>query len=136
LGVVLALAVPMMPAILQFQTPGPFLIIFLTVVGLHFISANFFTPRLIGSRVNIGPVAATVGILFWGWLWGILGVLLAVPLTASVKLVADCHPSLIHISNLLAETPRPVPDWTRRTAAGFARAIPFFRKHVHNAAKD
>jgi predicted PurR-regulated permease PerM len=136
LGVVLALAVPIMPAILQFQTPGPFLIIFLTVVGLHFLSANFLTPRFIGSRVNIGPVAATVGILFWGWLWGILGVLLAVPLTASVKLVADCHPGLIHISNLLADTPRPVPAWTRRTTAGFARALPFIRRHVQSDAKD
>src|SRR5260221_11509738 len=40
------------------------------------------------SRVDIGPVAATVGVLFWSWLWGAIGLLLAVPLTAFVKLVA------------------------------------------------
>jgi predicted PurR-regulated permease PerM len=106
LGVVLATAVPILPAVLQFDTPGPFLIILFTVVLLHFISANVLTPRFIGSRVNIGPVAATVGLLFWGWLWGIMGVLLAVPLTAFVKLVSDCHPSLRPISNLLSERPR------------------------------
>jgi predicted PurR-regulated permease PerM len=111
LGVMLAVLVPLAAALLQFNTAGSFAIILLTVVFLHIISANFLIPKIIGSRVNIGPVAATAGILFWGWLWGLMGILLAVPLTAFVKLVADCHPSLIHISNLLAESPRPVSSW-------------------------
>jgi predicted PurR-regulated permease PerM len=117
LGVILAAVVPLLPAVLQFDTAGPFLIILFTVMALHFIAANILIPRFIGSRVNIGPVAATIGMLFWGWLWGIMGVLLAVPLTAFVKLVSDCHPSLIHISNLLAERPQP--------SRPQARSIPF-----------
>jgi predicted PurR-regulated permease PerM len=110
LGVVLAVLVPGAAALLQFDTPSPLVIIMVTVFALHIISANYFTPRIIGSRVSIGPVAATAGILFWGWLWGLMGILLAVPLTAFVKIVADCHPSLIHLSNLLAESPRPASD--------------------------
>ena len=50
-------------------------------------------------------MAATIGILFWGWLWGVMGLLLAVPLTAFIKMVADLHPSLGHLSNMLALTP-------------------------------
>ena len=42
-------------------------------------------------------MAATIGILFWGWLWGVMGQLLAVPLTAFIKLVADLHPSLMSL---------------------------------------
>jgi len=53
------------------------------------------------------------GILFWGWLWGVMGLLRAVPLTAFIKLVADLHPSLCHLSNMLALTPRPTPHWVR-----------------------
>jgi hypothetical protein len=64
-----------------------------------------------------------------------MGLLLAVPLTAFVKLVADCHPSLIHISNLLAETPRPIPDWLNTGQATVARAIPFLRKRPEIPAK-
>jgi predicted PurR-regulated permease PerM len=127
-GVVLAALLPLLAATLQFQTAGPFVIIFLTVVSLHLLSANLLIPKFIGSRVNIGPVAATMGMLFWGWLWGVMGLVLAVPLTAFVKLVADCHPSLIHISNLLAETPRPIPDWLHTGQATVTRAIPFLRK--------
>jgi predicted PurR-regulated permease PerM len=128
LGVMLAVLVPSAAALVQFNTAGSFAIILLTVVSLHFISANFLIPKIIGSRVNVGPVAATAGILFWGWLWGLMGILLAVPLTAFVKLVADSHPSLIHISNLLAESPRPVSSWIRSGRETMYRRVPYFRK--------
>jgi predicted PurR-regulated permease PerM len=136
IGAVLAAAVPLLAATLQFETVGPYAIILLTVIGLHIISSNLLVPKFIGSRVNIGPVAATMGMLFWGWMWGVMGIILAVPLTAFVKLVADCHPSLIHISNLLAETPRPVPNWAQAGQAKVARAIPFLRKRAHAEGKD
>ena len=77
--------------------------------------------------MSIGPVAATIGILFWGWLWGVMGLLLAVPLTAFVKLVADIHPSLCHLSNALALTPRPIPRWVRYGETVLERAIPYLR---------
>jgi AI-2 transport protein TqsA len=135
-GGVLASALPLMAATMQFNTVAPFAIIFLTTVSLHLISANLFVPKFIGSRVNIGPVAATMGMLFWGWLWGVMGILLAVPLTAFVKLVADCHPSLIHISNLLAERPKAVPRWAQTSQDKVTEAIPFLRKRFRVEAKD
>jgi predicted PurR-regulated permease PerM len=128
LGVILAVLVPCAAALLQFNTAGPLAIILVTVVCLHIISANLLIPKIIGSRVSIGPVAATAGILFWGWLWGLMGILLAVPLTAFVKVVADCHPSLIHISNLLAESPRPVPSFIDADRETIYRTVPFLRK--------
>src|SRR6202049_96662 len=135
LGLIAALALPLAAALLQFNTPGPFIVIILTILFLHVVSANLLIPKFIATRVGIGPVAATVGILFWGWLWGVMGPLLAVPLTAFVKLVADCHPSLIHVSNLLAENPRPIPDWLQSGQATVTRAIPFLRKRSNIAAK-
>jgi predicted PurR-regulated permease PerM len=107
----------------------------LTVVCLHVISANYLIPKIIGSRVNIGPAAATAGILFWGWLWGLMGILLAVPLTALVKIVADSHPSLIHLSNLLAEDPRPVSPWQVSGQEPVPRPVAFMRKRLPAKAK-
>ena len=72
-------------------------------------------------------MAATIGILFWGWLWGVMGLLLAVPLTAFIKMVADLHPSLCHLSNMLALTPRPTPRWARYGETALERAFPYFR---------
>jgi predicted PurR-regulated permease PerM len=127
-GLVLALAVPLAAAILQFNTAGPYIVITLTILFLHVVSANLLVPRFIATRVSIGPVAATVGMLFWGWLWGVMGLLLAVPLTAFIKLVADLHPSLGHLSNVLALTPRPIPRWVRYGETALERAVPHLRR--------
>ena len=127
LGLILSLALPVAAALLQFSTPGPFIIIILTILFLHIVSANLLFPKFIATRVSIGPVAATVGILFWGWLWGVMGLLLAVPLTALVKMVADLHPSLCHVSNMLALTPRPIPRWVRYSETIVERTIPYLR---------
>jgi predicted PurR-regulated permease PerM len=127
LGLIFSLAIPVAAALLQFSTPGPYIIIILTVLVLHVVSANFLIPKFIATRVSIGPVAATIGILFWGWLWGVMGLLLAVPLTALVKLVADLHPSMCHVSNALALTPRPIPRWVQYGESALGRAIPYLR---------
>ncbi len=127
LGLIFSLALPLAAALLQFNTPGPFIIIILTILFLHIVSANLLFPKFIATRVSIGPVAATVGILFWGWLWGVMGLLLAVPLTAIVKMVADLHPSLCHVSNMLALTPRPIPRWVRYGETIVERTIPYLR---------
>ena len=127
LGLIAALALPLAAALLQFNTPGPFIVIVLTILFLHVVSANLLIPKFIATRVSIGPVAATVGILFWGWLWGVMGLLLAVPLTAFIKLVADLHPSLCHLSNMLALTPRTTPRWVRYGETALERALPYLR---------
>jgi hypothetical protein len=53
-----------------------------------------------------------------------------------VKLIADCHPSLFHISALLAEKPRPVPGWAQVSEERVVRAVPFFGKHLRTEGKD
>ena len=108
LGIVIALLIPLMAGVFQFHSVTPFAVIVVTVMALHLISANLLIPRFVGSRLDIGPVAATIGFLFWGWLWGVVGLFLAVPLTAFVKLLADANPAMSHLSNLLAREPQRV----------------------------
>jgi predicted PurR-regulated permease PerM len=127
LGLLLAAAVPLAAALLQFNTLGPFITIAITVLLFHLVAADFLIPRLVGSRLLLGPVAVTIGMLFWGWLWGIIGLLLAVPLTALVKLVADSRPSLIHLSNLLSDDPRPIPRLARFGEYTIQRVRPYLK---------
>ena len=127
LGLLLAAAVPLAAALLQFNTLGPFITIAIAILLFHLVAADFLIPRLVGSRLLLGPVAVTIGMLFWGWLWGIIGLLLAVPLTAFVKLVADSRPSLIHISNLLSDDPRPIPRLARFGEYTIQRVRPYLK---------
>ncbi len=119
-GAILAAIIPMGAALIQDLPLSTLAIIFGTILSLHITAENLLVPRMIGRRVSVSPVAATVGILFWGWLWGLIGILLAVPLTALVKLVADANPHLSKLSDLLAEQPRTVPPWSRGSGTPIA----------------
>jgi predicted PurR-regulated permease PerM len=59
------------------------------LVGLVAISAEVVTPYVLGRGLLLNPVAIFVAIMLWGWLWGIVGVLLAVPLLASFKIICE-----------------------------------------------
>jgi predicted PurR-regulated permease PerM len=121
LGLILAVAVPVVAGLVQFHGTGQILVVIVVVSALHLIAQNFLLPRFVGSRLDVGPVAATIGLLFWGWLWGIAGILLAIPLTAVMKLLADSDPSLAHLSNLLARNPR---RFLRRKPVPAAQTVP------------
>jgi predicted PurR-regulated permease PerM len=136
LGAIFAAAIPLLAATTQFSSAEPFVIIAVAAVTLHLITANLLLPKLVGSRVNVDPAVATLGILFWGWLWGAVGVLLAIPLTAFAKLLAGTQPSLIHVANLMAEKPRPLPWWARNGGATVSRAIPYLRGRFRSKSKS
>ena len=63
---------------------------------LHWIEAQFVTPFLLARRLTLNPVVIFVSLVFWGWLWGIPGALLAVPILATFKIVCD------HVRPLMA----------------------------------
>jgi predicted PurR-regulated permease PerM len=89
IGVALAILPPLLVALLQYDTMQPFFIIGLTVALVHFLAVNFLTPKLVGRRVNLNALSVTIAMMFWGWLWGGVGLILAVPITAAIKAVCD-----------------------------------------------
>jgi len=64
------------------------------VLFLHLFSLNVLYPTLIGKRLQLNPLAVTLGLLIWGWLWGAMGLILAIPLTAAMKIIFDHVESL------------------------------------------
>jgi predicted PurR-regulated permease PerM len=90
-------------AFLQFGTVG----MAVAVAGASFIVTTveglFLTPWLAGRASRMNPVAIFVGLMFWGWLWGIPGMLLAVPMMAVVKVVCDHVEDLKPLGELLGD---------------------------------
>ncbi len=68
--------------------------IVVTVLGLHMIALNVLYPKFLGNRLQLNPLAVTMGLLVWGGLWGAMGLLLAIPITAAMKIVFDHVESL------------------------------------------
>ncbi len=102
LGVLLAMIAPLMVGLGQIQS-SEMLFIVLTVVGLHLFGLNVLYPKFLGSRLQLNPLAVTVALLFWGWLWGAVGLILAVPITAGMKIIFDHVDALHPYGNWLGE---------------------------------
>jgi predicted PurR-regulated permease PerM len=64
-------------------------IVFLTVILLHVVSMNVLYPKVIGRRLRLNPLAVALSLLFWAWIWGGFGLILAVPLMGSTKIICD-----------------------------------------------
>ena len=94
IGVALGIFPPLLVALIQYDTTGPFLTIAASVAAVHFLAVNILTPKLVGQRVNLNAFAVTVAMMFWAWLWGGFGLILAVPITAAIKAVCDNVESL------------------------------------------
>lgn len=89
IGVILAWMPPLLIGLKQFHTPAPFIGIFVVLIALHIIAANLLIPALVGWRVRLNALALTVSLLFWGFLWGAMGLILAIPITAVIKVICD-----------------------------------------------
>ena len=88
LGVVLAVIPPLVSGIGVLHSTS-LIVVVATVLGLHLFALNVLYPKFLGSRLQLNPLAVTVSLLVWGWLWGGMGLILAVPITAAIKIVFD-----------------------------------------------
>lgn len=70
---------------------------------IQFLEGNFITPYVVGNQVSINPFAAIVSLILFGNLWGIGGLVLALPLTAILKVIADSFESLEPLGFLLGD---------------------------------
>jgi predicted PurR-regulated permease PerM len=86
---------------LQFGTPGVALLIGGVSLFIHTLSGNLLTPWLTSRASRMNPVVIFVGVLAWGWLWGIWGLLLGAPLLMVTKAVCDRVEDLRSIGELL-----------------------------------
>jgi predicted PurR-regulated permease PerM len=92
-GVLLALLPPLAGGIGILSKTGVVLVL-LTVIVTHAITMNVLYPKLIGQRVRLNPLAVVISLLFWSWIWGAMGVILAVPIVGAAKIVCDYVDSL------------------------------------------
>jgi predicted PurR-regulated permease PerM len=89
LGAVLACVPPILIGLAKWNTLGPFLGVVLALLVLHLIAANLLLPAIVGRRVRLNALAVTMALLLWGWLWGAIGIVLAIPITAAIKVICD-----------------------------------------------
>src|SRR5229473_3685405 len=89
IGAVLAWLPAFLIALAKWKTFGSFVLIAGGLTAIHVLALNFVAPQLVGRRVRLNAVAITIALLFWGWVWGGMGLLLAIPITATLRVICD-----------------------------------------------
>lgn len=90
-------------AFLQFNSASQAGLVALASLVITTIEGMIVTPLLVSRLARMNPVAVFLGLLFWGWIWGVVGMLLAVPLLMVAKTVSDRVEDLKTVNELLGE---------------------------------
>jgi AI-2 transport protein TqsA len=106
-GAILSVGLPTIFIFLQFDSLGWALLIAALNLALQFGIGNVIEPRIVGHSLDLSPVLVLLSLIFWGWLWGPWGMILAVPITSTIKIVCEnieaLHPLSVLMSGGAAE---------------------------------
>ena len=101
-GPVLATVVIFVASATAFDSAGEVLLPPLIFVALTAIEGYLLTPFLLGKRLSLSPVVVFLSVVVLGWMWGLIGALMAVPIAASIRIVLMSVPRLRALGLLLA----------------------------------
>jgi predicted PurR-regulated permease PerM len=102
LGIFLALFPPLASGLETLNKTGV-VIVLVTVIFSHVITMNVLYPKIVGKRLRLNPLAVTLSLLFWAWIWGMMGLLLATPIVGATKIVCDHIDSLRGLGKWLGD---------------------------------
>ena len=94
IGAVLAWMPGFFLAILKWKAVSHFWLIAVVLLGIHVVAQNLIAPQLVGRQVQLNAVAITISLLFWGWVWGGMGLILGIPITAALRVICEHTESL------------------------------------------
>jgi predicted PurR-regulated permease PerM len=103
LGALVMIGVLAMVGFITFDDLGQALLAPGAFIGLNLLESYFLTPMILGRRLTLNPVVIFLGLTFWGWLWGITGALLAVPIMVVLKIFCDHSEALAPIGEFLGD---------------------------------
>ncbi|MBI9054897.1 MAG: AI-2E family transporter [Bacteroidales bacterium] len=102
-GSLIATAFPSMFAMLQFGELMPGIWVLIIVGAIQLIIGNFVDPKLTGKSLNVSPLIVLIGLAFWGAIWGIIGMILSVPITVMLIIIFSEFPQTRSVAILLSK---------------------------------
>jgi predicted PurR-regulated permease PerM len=109
LGALVGLTTVTLVAILTFEDVFRIVLVPLVYFAVDTIQANLIFPMALGRRLALNPVMIFIWLIFCGWIWGITGALLAVPLLAIIKIISDQVEQLAPIGEFLGSESKVAP---------------------------
>jgi len=102
-GSIVAVIFPVTFSLLQFESWSIFTLLLIILTSVQLLYGNFLEPRLQGNKLNLSPLVIIFSLLFWGQMWGVVGMLLCVPIMVMINIVLSHIPATRGIAILLSE---------------------------------
>ncbi|WP_229215101.1 AI-2E family transporter [Dyadobacter bucti] len=110
IGILIGSVLPALLSVVTMDSPWYAVGVIGVMSFVQFLEGNFITPNIVGSKVSVNPLAAIVALFLGGQLWGLAGLILALPVTAILKVIFDAIPSLEPFGFLLGEPVHEVAE--------------------------
>lgn len=107
IGAIVGMALVGVIALAEFGDVTAALIPVLVYLACTSLEGQFLTPMIVGRRLEMNAAAVFLSVAFWGWIWGVTGMFLAVPIMVGVKILANYVDSLQPLGNFLASDRTP-----------------------------
>tara|TARA_Y100001970_G_C14162443_1_gene819344 strand:+ start:459 stop:1472 length:1014 start_codon:yes stop_codon:yes gene_type:complete len=101
LGSIIAVLIPLPVALLQFSDPTFIIYVILFPGIVHIIIGNILEPKIFGEAFGLHPITIILSLIFWGMIWGMIGVILAAPITAIIKISFEKFETTLPFARLL-----------------------------------
>jgi AI-2 transport protein TqsA len=123
IGSIVAAVGPVLLAVVQFG-PGRAVAVAAGYIVINVVFGNGVEPMLLGRRLGLSVLVVFLSLVFWGWVWGPMGMLLAVPLTMTLKIALENTEDLRWVAVMLDANPKSPPPATAAAAETTAPASP------------
>jgi predicted PurR-regulated permease PerM len=108
LGALIGISLVGAIALVSFDSPAYALLAPAIYLGAATLEGQILTPMIVGHRLEMNAVAILIAVAFWGWLWGVVGILIAVPLLVIIKVISDYVEGMEPVGRFLsAREPHP-----------------------------
>lgn len=104
LGAMVGIVLTALVALISFDSLGHAALVPAAYLAVATLEGNFITPWIMGRRFTLNPVMIFIWLIFWGWLWGVPGALLAVPMLSALKILCDHLEGLHNLGEFLGNS--------------------------------
>lgn len=101
-GSLIATIFPAMIALVQFNSFSPFVLVLVLIGSIQLLVGNVLEPKIMGSSLNISSLVVLLSLAFWGSIWGVVGMILSVPITVMMIIVMSHFPGTKNIAIMLS----------------------------------
>lgn len=89
IGSIVATVFPVIIAFLQFPSPWPAVWMLIILLVIQNGMGSILEPQITGKQLNLSPLVVLISVMFWGWLWGAVGMLLSIPIMATIRIIFE-----------------------------------------------